>query len=91
MGGTTNDNSHFFVQIKGFQYSDQDVNSSDSDITYTLYLDRYGGWYIMREDVSVSDDDNVKAIRFIKGSIDSDTNWTAREALDYDTFYETFK
>lgn len=89
--GNINDYSMFHVHMVGYQVSDEDVDSSDGDITYTLYTNNRGEWYIMKEDISVGGDADLKAWRFIKGATDSSTNWTGREGLTYDTFENTFK
>ena len=91
--GTINDYTYFHQRQAGYQISDEDANSADSDITYYGYLNQEGQWYIMREDVSVGGDDDVKAFRFTKGALDSDytTNWALRESLTYADFEATFK
>jgi len=89
--GTINDYTYFHQKQSGYQISDEDVKSSDNDITYYGYLDREGNWYIMEEDVSVSGDDDLKAWKFIKGSSGYTTNWAARQTLTYEDFETAFK
>ena len=91
--GTINDYAYFHNKFQGYQISDQDIDSVDSEIFYYGYVNRAGDWYIMKEDTSVSGDANVKSWRFAKGDIDDDytTQWAARESQTYADFEDTFK
>lgn len=89
--GTINDYTNFHQKMAGYQIVDQDVDSSDSDVTYYGHVNQEGEYFIMKEDLSVSDDADLKAWRFNKGSSGYATAWSGREALSYDTFINTFK
>lgn len=89
--GTVNDYAYFHQRQAGYQISDEDADSADVDITYYGYLNQEGEWYIMREDVNVGGDDDVKAWRFAKGSSGYTANWALRESLTYADFETTFK
>ena len=87
---TVNDHKYFNAKHEGYQVSDEDVDSVDADTTYTLYVNRLGEWYIMKEDITVGGDADLKVWRFIKGDSDSSTSWAGREGLSYATFQATF-
>ena len=97
MPRTFNDYSNFHALFQGYGLSDQDAKSDDADITYFGYLNYTGEWYIMRQDSSVGGDSDLQAWRYVRGggddpdTVDYATAWAGREALDYDTFQETFK
>ena len=84
---TINDYSLYHAKLNGYQISDQDVDSGDSDIIYFGYVNQRGEWYIMKEDQSVGGDANVLSWRFYKGDSGYSTNWANRESL---TPYETY-
>lgn len=90
--GTINDYQAFMAQFEGYRISDQDVDSSDSDITYYGYNNREGDWYIMQYDKSVSGDVDVKSWRFVKGTASDDyaTQWAARESQSYQLLETAF-
>lgn len=78
-----NDYNLFQSLFSGYLLCDQETKSSDADIKYYLYVNRFGEWYIMQEDLSPAGGTDPKTWRFIKGDSDYATNWTAREALVY--------
>ncbi len=55
-----------------------------SDPNYTSWTDRLGNWYIVRDNIA----DGTH--RYARGSSDYETNWTNREELEYDYFYNVF-
>ncbi len=56
-----------------------DVDDS-SDPKYYGYLNKEGGWIIMKETTSAG------TFRYISGESDYATNWTGRAGLSYDYF-----
>lgn len=55
----------------------------DSVPSYFGFVNKEGGWFIMREGEDSS-------FRYIKGDGNLDTNWTKREKLDYNYFDKVF-
>ena len=64
-----------------YQPADDDF---DSDPNYTSFTDRFGNWYIVRDNLS----DGTH--RYSKGSSDYTNNWDKRAELDYDYFHNVF-
>ena len=91
--GTINDYQYNQARFEGYKLSDQDVNSSDADITYFGYVNKEGDWYIMRYDKTVGGDADLRAYRYVEGTITDDytTQWAAREAQTYADYEDTFK
>ena len=80
-----NDLSHFYLAIQGYVVSDQAVDSGDSNVNYYGYVNRYGNWYILKEDTV-----NL-TYRYAKGDSGYTTAWNARESAVYDYYHNVFK
>ena len=72
-----------FVPLPEYVLSDKD---DDGTPNYYGYVNKDGGWYIMKETISAGNDQ----YRFIKGTTAYTTNWTGRAGLSYDYFYNIF-
>lgn len=70
-----NEFTNFNAQMAGYLISDTDDTSNPK---YYGFLDKFGNWYILRENTS------TKTYRYCKGSNDYTTNWTNRASLTYD-------
>ncbi len=87
---TINDFAHFAFLLQGYQASDKDVDSVDADVNYYGYVNKFGAWYIMKEDLSVGGDADLNSWRYAKGSSGYSANWANREGLTYERFDEAF-
>lgn len=66
-------------------YKTSDVDDGHN-VNYYGYTDVDGGWFILKEDLSVS----PNTYRYVKGDINYANNWTNRASLTYDYFFNTF-
>jgi len=64
----------------GYQISEIDENES----TFYGYINKNGGWYIVKHD------NEGGSFRYAKGESNFPGNWTNREHLKYDYFYHVF-
>jgi hypothetical protein len=64
----------------GYRISEID----DNELTFYGFINKNGGWFIMKEDP------NAGSFRYIKGESDFPGNWTNRESLKYDYFHNIF-
>lgn len=64
----------------GYQISDID----ESDYIYCGYINKNGGWYIMRQDSETG------TFRYVKGESNFSHNWGNRERLKYNYFHQVF-
>jgi len=84
--GTINDYGEFALWQEGFKISDEQVDSGRNTLRYFGYVNREGDWQIMRVDYRLP-----KNYRFVKGTINYEENWAAREALEYTRFNVEFR
>lgn len=59
----------------------------DGDVRYYGFIDRFGNWYVRRDDLS---DTNNRTYRYTKGTTGYPTTLTAMKALSYDFFHNIF-
>lgn len=64
------------------------INDVDADTSpnYYGFTDKDGNWFILKETLSAGAD----TYRYVKGSSNYTTNWTARVGLSYDYYYNVF-
>ena len=68
-----------------YKIADVDDNGL-GNISYYGFVDVDGGFYILKEDLSVS----PNTYRYAVGSSNYSSNWTNRASLTYSYFYEVF-
>ncbi|MFC1600645.1 hypothetical protein ACFL25_01040, partial [Patescibacteria group bacterium] len=56
----------------------------ESYVSFYGFINKEGGWYIMKEDPDVG------SFRYTKGETDFTTNWAEREKLNYDYYHNIF-
>lgn len=83
---TVNDYSSFAFLLKGMQPSDRAVKSTNPNVSYDGWVDRFGAWYIQEMTVSGT----TIAWRFIKGASGYSTNWALRETFSYELWDVAF-
>lgn len=64
----------------GYKISEIDNNES----TYYGFINKDGGWYVMKEDPDSG------SFRYVRGDTDFPGNWARRENLTYDYFHNVF-
>ena len=68
-------------------YAISEVNTTNATYNYYGFVDKDGGWYIMREDKTVV---GAEVYRYTKGDNDFATNWTNRAGLTYGVYNTIF-
>lgn len=68
------------LPMEGYKISEIDEGS----ITYYGFINKDGGWLIMKEDMDTS------SFRYAKGDLNFPASWAKRENLKYDYFYKLF-
>jgi len=69
--------------LSGYRISDRDNNGTNG-FNYYGYLKKDGSYYIMREEIAIG------AYRYVKGTTDYSTIWSARVSQVYDYFNVIF-
>ncbi len=68
------------LATEGYKVSEID----EGVISYYGFINKTGGWFIMREDT------NTTSFRYAKGDFGFPTNWARRSQLKYDYYYNAF-
>lgn len=71
--------------MDSMRYKIADIDDS-SDPKYYGFVDKEGGWLILKEDTTSS----PKTYRYERGTSGYTANWTNRAALTYYYYYERF-
>lgn len=79
-----NDGMTFEFAYEGYKLSDQLPKAADATIMYFGYVNREGEWYIAERNSTTG------TYRYTRGASGYTTAWTAREANNYDYFYNIF-
>jgi hypothetical protein len=66
--------------FEGYKISEID----DGVVSYYGFINREGAWLIMQEDTRTS------SFRYAKGNLNFSSNWSAREGLKYDYYFNLF-
>jgi len=82
------DYSSFAFHLDGYRINDDADDSSNDNIQYYGYIDRFGAWYIQKHDTT------ARTYRYAKGDSNFSTSWDSvvtREGLTYSRWDVTFK
>lgn len=69
------------IPTDGYRVSEIDTGDNT---TYYGFINKEGGWYIMKEDPTTG------SFRYVKGEAYFSRNWNKRTKLKYDYFHDTF-
>lgn len=78
------DYSTFAFSLDGYRINDDDEKSTDPEIQYYGYSDRFGAWYIQEHNTT------LRSYRYAKGDSGYATNYAARESLTYTRWDQAF-